>query len=86
MAELRTQRRLLRLVSETSRGFLSLAQGAKFLVPVAFEFGCREAVLRVDVFVAASGQIGAEARLRDVLMVIAFETLMISVVLSQHLV
>jgi hypothetical protein len=69
-----------------TRDFLRLAQEAEFLVPVPLEFGRREAVLWVDVFIAAPRQIRAEASLRDVLLMIAFEALMVSVALRQHLV
>ena len=42
-------------------GLFGLAEGAQLVVPVAFEFGGRETVLRVDLLIAAAGQVGADS-------------------------
>jgi hypothetical protein len=53
LAGLWRQRRLTRLMGEALCCLLSLTQSAQSVILLALEFGRREAIGRVDVFVAA---------------------------------
>ena len=63
-----------------------MAEGAQLVIPVAFEFSGGESVLRVDLLIAAAGQVRAEAGLRDLLVMVSLETLMVALALREHLV
>src|SRR5215510_5937973 len=86
LAGLWRQRRLTRLMGEALCRLLSLTQSAQSVIPRALEFGRREAVGRVDVFVAAPGQGGGEAGLTDLLLMVSFKPLALTLTLCQHLI
>src|SRR5215467_11117347 len=86
MTELWRQRRLIGLMGETLRRLLRLTQRAELIIPLAFEFGRRETVCRIDVLVAAPGQGGGEAGVTHLLLLGGFKPLALQLALSQHFV
>ena len=60
IAQLWRQRRLIGLMGEALRRLLGLTQGPEPVIPLAFEFGRRQTVGRIDVLVAAPGQGGGK--------------------------
>src|SRR6266567_6301683 len=86
MAEFGGQRRLVGLMGEALRRLLSLTKSPESVIPLAFEFGRRETVLRIDVLVAAPGQGGGKAGLTHLLLMVDFQPLALTLALSQHLV
>src|SRR5712691_2299306 len=86
LAELWRQRRFTRLMGEAFRRLFSLAEGPECVIPRALEFGRREAVVRVDLLVAASGQGGVEAGLTHMLLRVCCKPLALTLALRQHLI
>ena len=86
MAEFGRQRRLVGLMGEALRRFLSLTKSPESIIPLAFEFGRRKTVRWIDVFVAAPGQGGGKAGVTHLLLMVGFQSLALPLVLSQHLV
>src|SRR6266581_2135898 len=80
------QRRLTGLMGEALCRLLSLTQSAESVIPLALEFGRHEAVGRVDLFIAAPGQGGGEARVTYLLLLVGFQPLALTLTLRQHLV
>jgi len=86
MAEVGRQRRLIGLMGEALRRFLSLTKSPESVIPLAFEFGRRKTVRRIDVFVAAPGQGGGKAGVTHLLLLVGFQSLALPLALRQHLV
>jgi hypothetical protein len=65
---------------------LSLTKSPQSGIPLAFEFGRRKTVLRIDMLVAASGQSGGKAGLTHLLLMVDFQPLALTLALRQYLV
>src|SRR5712692_10118808 len=81
ISQLRAQRRLSGLMGKAGRVLLGLAEGPEVVLPRAFEFGCGQTVCRVDLLIAAPGQVGAEAGLSDLLLVVRLQTVVVTLAL-----
>src|SRR6266446_4031947 len=86
IAALWRQRRLPGLMGEALCRLLSLPQSSESVIPLALEFSRREAVGRVDLLVAAPGQGDGEAGVTDLLLMVGFKPLALTLTLRQHLV
>jgi hypothetical protein len=73
-------------MGEARRRFLRLTKRPESLIPLAFKFGRREAVRRIDVLVAAPSLGGGEVGVTHLLLMVGFKPLALPLVLSQHLV
>ena len=86
LAELRAQRRFRGRLGKAACGLFGLAQRPERVLPVAFEFGGGEPVRWGNVLVSAPGQVGAEAGLSHLLLLVLLQTLVVTLALRQHLV
>ena len=68
-------------MGEALRRFLSLTKSPESVIPLAFEFGRRKTVRRIDVFVAAPSQGGSKAGVTHLLLMVGFKPLALPLVL-----
>ena len=86
LAEFWGQCRLTGLMRKAFRGLLGLTEGPQCVLPGAFECGCSQPVVWIDVLVAAPSQGSVIAGLTYLLLMVRFKTVTLTLALRRHLI